>query len=110
VEEERYQGARNLPEHKLQREPVVDLTNQLEDSEEAELDNQLSSDSDNFSNILGFHDVQYFEKVEEIYNNSDDSSDVVTNTGVEDTEEPVGGILLGEDNAVTLSELLACLQ
>jgi hypothetical protein len=43
VEEERYQGARNLPEHKLQQEPVVDLTNELEDSEEAEFINRLDN-------------------------------------------------------------------
>jgi hypothetical protein len=43
VEEERYQGARNLPELKLHRQPVVDSTNELEDGEEAEFINRVDN-------------------------------------------------------------------
>jgi hypothetical protein len=79
---------------------VVDLTHQLEDGEGAEfihrLDNQLSFDSHNFYVTLCFNDAKYFDKVEEINNNNGDSSDVVTNTGVGDTDRNVGNMLPGE--------------
>jgi len=57
-----------------------------------------------FSDLRGFHKAQYFEKLEEIHNNSDHISDVVTNTGVEGIDGPVGHILTGEDSALIFTE------
>jgi hypothetical protein len=59
-----------------------------------------------FSDLRGSHKEQNFEKLEEIGNNSDHISDVVTNTGVEGIDGPVGRILTGEDSAVIFSEFL----
>jgi len=59
-----------------------------------------------FSDLLGLQKTKYFEKLEDIDNNSNHISVVVTDTGVEGIVGLVGDRLHGEDSALTVSEFL----